>query len=385
MLAEMEQRQNAEELLRQSQKMETVGQLTGGIAHDFNNILQAVQANLELIRHRSEDAEKVKALASSGLQAVRKGAELSNKLLAFARRSQLKLESFYVADMVAGMQELFSRTLGPGINLRLDLDTDEIPVSTDRTQAELALLNLVLNARDAVGAAGTILVKTDRYEAPEGEHDLSPGVYVRLSVEDNGAGMPADVLSRAFEPFFTTKPVGQGTGLGLSQVYGLAKQTGGSVRIESEIGRGTRVRLFIPEARGMIGNSAANEREGQSVVSLPHVHVLLVDDDERVRSATAQALEAIGLSVDRRPDPRAALKVETCPDIAILDYAMPETNGAELAQALRKRWPKLPIVFVTGYADYQELERVLTPNEFVLRKPYRMEDLQRHIVAALAT
>ena len=381
---EREERQKAEAALLQSQKMDALGQLTGGIAHDFNNLLQAVQGSLDLIHRRAADPVKVQHLAQSGLNATARGAKLTGKLLAFARTKQLKLEPFLVADMVAEMRELLTRSIGPNVDLRFDLDREDIPVLTDRTQAELALLNLVINARDAA-PDGRVVIRTERYEAAPGEAGLEPGVYVRLSVIDDGAGMSADVVSRAFDPFFTTKPMGEGTGLGLSQVYGVARQTGGAARIESEPGRGTTVSIFIPKAIQAPQEMAVVKGPTRSA-RLPNARILLVDDDEFVRLATAEALDNMGLAVLQASDGPAALELAQGGgfDLALLDYAMPGMTGAELAGRLRSIRPGLKIVFVTGYADSDELNAVLGPNATVLRKPYLHEELQVVLAGALA-
>ena len=373
---EREERLRAEHALTQSQKMDALGQLTGGIAHDFNNLLQAVQASLDLIHRRAADPVKVQHLAESGLNATARGAKLTSKLLTFARSKQLKLEPFYVADMVAEMRELMLRSIGPNVDLRFDLDSEDIPVLTDRTQAELALLNLVINARDAA-PEGRVLIRTERYEAAAPDGELEPGVYVRLSVADNGVGMTPEVASRAFEPFFTTKPLGEGTGLGLSQVYGVARHAGGAVRIESAPGRGTTVSMFIPQAKEQ-RQEGHPVRSPVSAVQLPDARVLLVDDDDLVRVATADTLLGMGLQVAQAGDGRAALALAQASgfDLALVDYAMPEMTGAELGRRLRALSPDLKIVFVTGYADATELDAVLGGQETVLRKPYLYDELK---------
>jgi signal transduction histidine kinase/CheY-like chemotaxis protein len=372
---EREERKRAEEALLQALKMDALGQLTGGIAHDFNNLLQAVQGSFEMISRRAADPVKVRQLAEGGLNASERGAALTSKLLTFARTKQLKTETFFAADMVAEMRELLARSIGNSVDLRFDLDNAEVPVASDRTQTELALLNLVLNARDASPPGAQIIVRTEPYSAGAADVDLAPGAYVRLSVIDKGPGMTPEVAKKAFDPFFTTKPIGQGTGLGLSQVYGLARQSGGAARIDSVSGRGAQVSIFIPRAQDAVevrAPEAPRERE----VPLPHALVLLVDDDELVGMTGAEMLEGMGLEVRRETSGAAALETAEKPDLALLDYAMPGMTGAELARRLRARWPDLRVVFVTGYADAEELEAVLGPKEAILRKPYKQDELR---------
>jgi signal transduction histidine kinase/CheY-like chemotaxis protein len=373
---EREERKRAEEALLQALKMDALGQLTGGIAHDFNNLLQAVQGSFEMIRRRAADPVKVRQLAEGGLNATERGAALTSQLLTFARTKQLKTETFSAADMISEMREMLARSIGPSVDLRFDLDGGDLPVASDRTQTELALLNLVLNARDASPPGTPIVVRAEPYRAGSADVDLAPGAYVRLSVIDRGPGMPADVAKKAFDPFFTTKPVGQGTGLGLSQVYGLARQSGGAALIESTAGLGTQVSIFIPRAQDDVRETLP-PHETRPPTALPPARVLLVDDDDLVGATGAEMLESLGLQVRRETQCAAALDCTVKPDIALLDYAMPGMNGAELAQRLRARWPDLRVVFVTGYADAEELEAVLGPREAILRKPYKQKELQR--------
>ncbi len=381
---EKAERERTEEALLQSQKMDALGQLTGGIAHDFNNLLQALQGSLEIISRRAGDPVKVRQIAQGALGASERGAQLTSKLLAFARTKQLKLEPFLVADMAVDMREILSRSTGLTRDLRFELDAGDTPVLTDRTQLELALLNMVINASDATLAGGQVIVQTEPYRATASDVDLKPGDYIKLSVIDNGSGMPPETVRRAFEPFFTTKDVGKGTGLGLSQVYGVARQANGAARIRSELGRGTTVSIFIPQAPGAdaVARPPANVFE---LTRLPHARVLLVDDETLVRDVACETLESLGLEVVQAGDGRAALETaeRLTPDVAVLDYAMPGMNGAELARRLRSRWPGLSIVFVTGYADGEEIERALGPNESILRKPYHSHELAQAMARAL--
>ena len=242
---EMAARGKAEEALRQSQKMEALGQLTGGIAHDFNNLLQVVHGAFELIRRKPEDAAKVATWSDNGIGAAERGASLTRQLLAFSRSQKLELRPFVVAELIGDMRELLVRTLGPDIALVFDLDEAGVPVMSDRTQLELAVLNLAINARDAMPEGGRLTISTKIRQMPAGDPVLEPGDYVDLSVADTGEGMSPEVIERAFDPFFTTKGVGKGTGLGLSQVYGVARQAGGTAQIAARPGGGTVVTLLL--------------------------------------------------------------------------------------------------------------------------------------------
>jgi signal transduction histidine kinase len=382
---EKEERQKAEAALAQAQKMDALGQLTGGIAHDFNNLLQAIQGALDMITLRAADPAKVRQLAEGGAEAAERGARLTSQLLAFSRTKQLKLEPFYLADVVSGMREMLARTLGASVELRFDLSPNETPVMSDRSQAELALLNLVINARDAMPSGGRITIKTEPYEVDLAGPDLSPGAYMRLSVIDNGSGMTDEVVQKAFDPFFTTKPVGQGTGLGLSQVYGFGRQSGGTARIESTLGEGTCVSLLIPSAPEAAQVPAEAKTQAPSA-ALPSIKILVVDDDDAVRRIAVYVLNALGLQVREASSGGEALEVaeRDQPDLVLLDFAMPGMNGAQVARALRTRRPDLKIIFVTGYADLEQLEDVIGPGEKTLRKPYRLADLQAALAQALA-
>jgi signal transduction histidine kinase len=380
---ERAERQKTEATLLQAQKMEALGQLTGGLAHDFNNLLQAVQGSLELINKRAADPVSVKRLAEGGLGATQRGAQLTAKLLAFARNKQLQADDFAVDAMIAEMREILVRSSGSAVDLRFDLADEDLVVHSDRTQAEVGLLNLVNNARQATPTGGKVVVGARRYQAPADEADLKAGSYARIAVADTGSGMDPEVARKAFDPFFTTKPVGEGTGLGLSQVYGFATQSGGTARIESTPGVGTTVSLFIP----LVASSDAAKHPSDTAfdVALPAATVLLVDDDDHVRETASEMLGELGLEVVKaRSGPEALdLALPGQVSVAVLDYAMPGMTGAELAKHLRARWPGLPVVFVTGYSDVGELLTSTGEREIVLRKPYREEDLRKAIGVVL--
>jgi len=381
---EKAQRQRSEEALAQSRKMDALGQLTGGIAHDFNNLLQAVQGSLELIGRKAADAAKVRQLAEGAMHAAERGAKLTAQLLAFARSKQLKMEPFVVSDFVLGARDLLAGAAGNLIDLRFDLESDDAAVLADRTQLELALLNLVINARDATPPGGRIVVSARRVDLPAGDPDLPPGEYVELRVADTGSGMSAEVRGRAFEPFFTTKGVGAGAGLGLSQVYGVVKQAGGVARIDSAEGEGTTVILLLP----VTTHTAREEPEAAEAPTADARKgvVLVVDDDADVREFAAAALDTFGHTVVQAPDGGEALaSIEASPpDAVLLDYAMPGMTGAEVAKIIERSHPKLPIIFMTGYADAAALEPVLGRNALVLRKPFRVDELNFALAGALA-
>ncbi|HEX2554630.1 MAG TPA: PAS domain S-box protein [Microvirga sp.] len=373
---------NAEESLRQAQKMEAVGQLTGGIAHDFNNLLGAVVGSLDLIRRKPGDIERVRRFAEAGLEAAERGAKLTGQLLAFSRAQRLELRPLVVSDLVEGMRDLLARTLGPMVRLGFALEGDGAVLS-DPTQLEMAVLNLAINARDAMPEGGALTIGT-RVCSTAGDGELAAGDYVELSVSDTGTGMPPEVAARAFDPFFTTKGVGKGTGLGLSQVYGIAKQAGGTVRIESRPGAGTIVRIVLPRTRAAVEARAASPAD-EAAPSEDGATILVVDDDRDIRRMLVASLVALGYGVLEAPDGPAGLAALEAgsPDLMMVDFAMPGMNGAEVAKAARERRPDLPIVFASGYADTAAIEAVAGNDALILRKPFRIDDLQAVLTTAL--
>jgi len=365
----------SEERLRQFQKMEAVGQLTGGIAHDFNNLLQAVMGCVTILRDRVGNDATALRLADGALAATERGAKLTSRLLAFSRIQKLETKPVDVNALVVGLHDLLAQSAGALAEVRQDLADGLPPAMADPNQLENALINLVVNARDAMPSNGRILIGTRRVVAGDGDPDLIPGAYVEVSVTDTGAGMPPEVTARAFEPFFTTKPVGRGTGLGLSQVYAFARQAGGTARIESAPGHGTTVRILLPVAAGAMESDGGREdaREDPAL----RAHVLLVDDEADVRAGLAALLEASGCTVREAADGLTGLallrEAETRTDVLVVDYAMPGMNGAAVALAARRIRPDLPVVFVTGYADMVEIGTV--SGAPVVRKPVRREEL----------
>ncbi|MFO1024291.1 MAG: response regulator [Acetobacteraceae bacterium] len=380
---EMAERNRVEQVLRQTQKMEAVGQLSGGIAHDFNNLLQGLTGSLDLIRRKPEDSARVRRWADAALQAADRGARLTAQLLAFSRAQRIEVRPVDVSHLVHGVRDLLIRTLGPMIEVRFDLDAGSVQALADTTQLEMAVLNLAINARDAMPQGGTLVIAT-RLRRVDADPELLPGDYVELSVTDSGIGMPADVAARAFDPFFTTKDVGKGTGLGLSQVYGIARQAGGIVRLESRPGEGTTVRMLL-RVTEMPADTHAAPVTAEQDLTAPVATVLVVDDDPGVRSFMSEALDASGYRVVEAADGLAALEslTQASPDAMVVDFAMPGLNGAEVAKAAQARLPGLPIIFASGYADTTAIADAASENTRVLRKPFRLEDLQRAVAAAI--
>jgi PAS domain S-box-containing protein len=384
--AEVADRLRVEEALRQAQKMEAVGRLTGGIAHDFNNLLTPIMGGLEIIASRVDDP-RLKRIAETGLESARRGAKLTSQLLAFSRIQRISMAPIDVNAVLANMKTLLRHTIGRGIAIETRLDEAAANAVCDANQLENALLNLAINARDAMPEGGTIVIATARMRI-ETEAELPAGDYVCVSVSDTGEGMTADVLARAAEPFFSTKPTGKGTGLGLAQVYGIARQSGGTMRIESEPGKGTIVRLLIPAAEAQ---PAAQADEQSSQIEAPgprsgRASILVVDDDHEVRAFIAVSLESLGYSViEAERGAHALIRLdESVPDLVLMDFAMPGMNGAEVARAIRKQHPALPIMFVTGYAETDQLEAALGADVPVLRKPFTVAQLAAAVEEQLA-
>jgi PAS domain S-box-containing protein len=374
----------AQEQLRQSQKMEALGQLTGGIAHDFNNLLTVVVGGLDIIAKRAVD-DKLKRYADNALAAAERGARLTGQLLAFSRVQRLEVRPTHVGPLIQQMRPLLRNVLGPGITKKFDLDEAMIPVMADPTQLELAVLNLAINARDAMPNGGVLSFAT-RPVRITGEPEAEDGDYVELTISDTGLGMAPHVAERAFEPFFTTKEVGKGTGLGLSMVYGMARQSGGLARIESTPGKGTTVRLLFRAAEGQPADHADRADEPAGAAARGHARsVLVIDDDPDVREFIASALEEQGYRVEEAADGREGLtKLErAAPDLVVLDFIMPGLSGADVAKRIRAQRAGQPILFVSGYSE-TEAVRAAAPGAPLLAKPFRAETLHRAVRGALA-
>ena len=372
LMQEIAVRERAQAALAQSQKMEAVGQLTGGIAHDFNNLLTVIFGNLELIQRRTDD-EKTAKLADFARQAADRAAKLTHQLLAFSRTQNLMLKAVDANALVTGMHDLLDRTIGPMVRIEMALDPGAPWALADANQLELAILNLSINARDAMGDGGVLTISTGR-QAAQGV-DLAPGDYAVISVRDTGSGIPADLMAKVFDPFFTTKPIGKGTGLGLSQVYGIAQQSGGTVRLASLEGRGTTVEIWLPATEATTA-APADIFSAEADAEAPHQRILVVDDDEAVRRFMVESLQSLGYSVDEAADGEAGLRVlvGSRPDLIIVDYAMPGMTGVDLVLRARAVAPGVPIILATGYADMEAVDRVM-PTESVLRKPFRLAEL----------
>jgi signal transduction histidine kinase len=373
-LKDMSERRRAEEMLRQSQKMEAIGQLTGGIAHDFNNLLTAIIGNLDMIRRRGAGTERLQRMADNALEAARKGAKLSSQLLAFSRSQRMDIGPVDLTQLLNGMSGLLSQSVGTSVHVDVRIDDDARFAISDANQLELALLNLAVNARDAMPGGGTLIIRAQRVAVTEGH--LKPGEYVELSVQDTGSGMSEEVRRRAIEPFYTTKPTGQGTGLGLSQVYGVTRESGGTLTIDSEPGRGTSVRLILPASAPPHEQVDDPTRRQPAQGSREETHVLIVDDDRLVRRFMTDSLRSLKYQVtdvENGEQALAALERERF-ELMLVDFAMPGMNGAEVARVARERQPDIKVLMVSGYADSAAVEAALGSSR-QLRKPFDLAEL----------
>jgi PAS domain S-box-containing protein len=372
----------AQERLRQAQKMEALGQLAGGIAHDFNNVLQAMSGGLNGIRRRASDSNAVLELVDMAEGAAKRGAAVTSRLLAFARNDELVAAAVPTAELLEGVREILVHTLNKSIKILTVWDPATPPLLADRAQLETVLVNLAVNARDAMPEGGQLTISgasdTVSERNPQG---LAPGQYVRLGVTDTGSGMDAATLERACEPFFTTKPLGQGTGLGLAMARGFAQQSGGGFAISSILGQGTTVMLWFPQALAITKAGVAEPWETAGQAAHKRTRVLLAEDEPMVRGALAAHLEDAGFIVIPATDGLDALSrldAGAAPDLLISDYAMPEMNGLVLVQEARRRMPDLPVLLITGYADstlQSQLASVPGGGAVLLRKPVSAADL----------
>jgi signal transduction histidine kinase len=379
----------AEEALRQAQKMEAIGQLTGGIAHDFNNLLQGITGSLDLLQRRISQGRlgELDRFVSGATTSANRAAALTHRLLAFARRQPLDPRPVRANPLVASMEDLLRRTLGERIDLELVLAGGLWPTLCDPNQLESAVLNLAINARDAMPSGGKLVIETcnahldTAYAARR--RDVRPGQYVCVAVTDTGAGMAPETIARAFEPFFTTKPIGQGTGLGLSMIYGFARQSDGYAKIYSELGKGTTVKLYLPRFRGDIEDDDAVVEAGAARV--PHVGetVLVVEDEAVVRGLVVEVLSDLGYHALEAADGPSGLELLQSPrriDLLITDVGLPGLNGRQMADAGRTLRPGLKILFMTGYAENAVLASgFLEPGMAMITKPFAMETLTSRI------
>jgi signal transduction histidine kinase/ActR/RegA family two-component response regulator len=379
--AEIAERQHTEEALRQSQKLEAIGQLTSGVAHDFNNLLTGVLGNLELLERRLKGEGSLRPLRSARTAAER-GARLTHQLLAFSRKQHLAPTPLDLNRLVSEASDLLFRTIGATVRIETVLTEALWPALVDHTQIELVLLNLAINARDAMPAGGRLTILTAYVSRSDAPPDLRPGDYVLISVADSGEGMTEEVLSKAVEPFFTTKEIGKGSGLGLSMVHGVATQSGGGLRIDSRVGRGTTVNVYLPRSRRL--SATARERETPSATVHKGATILVVDDDPDVREVAGRSLECLGYRLLAAENGLAALDVlkrTERVDLLMVDMAMPGMNGVEVIRRARERHPELRALLVTGYADVAAFSPA--EGDLVLQKPYRLAQLAASVAEAL--
>ena len=392
---EMAERTAAEAQLRQMQKMESIGQLTGGIAHDFNNMLAIVIGSLDLARRRLSGAEhpQVTQCLNNAREGAQRAAVLTARLLAFSRQQPLAPQLLDPNKLVGGMSELLRRTLGENIHVETVLAGGLWRTFADPAQLESAIINLAINARDAMPTGGKLTIETansdldERYARAHAE--VEPGQYVLISVSDTGTGMAPEVVERAFDPFYTTKGAGKGTGLGLSQVFGYVKQSGGHVKIYSEIGRGTTVKVYLPRHLGAASTTLADEAEKAALpLGTPDTIVLVVEDEEPVRHMTVDALRELGYTVVQASDGKEALQhlqLQPRIDVMFTDIVMPDMTGRELVDQARKSRPDLKVLYTTGYTRNAVVHNgVLDRDVAFLPKPFTLEQLAAKIRDVLA-
>jgi PAS domain S-box-containing protein len=364
------------EALFQSQKMEAVGQLTGGIAHDFNNLLTAIIGSLEIAQRRATDASVIR-LIENAMRGAERGAALTQRMLLFARRKELNFEAVDIQDLIRGMAELLERSLGPSITIETRFPLKLPRANSDPNQLEMALLNLMVNARDAMPHGGRITITARSETISNGHSVLAPGSYVCVSVTDAGEGMDEKTLARAMDPFFTTKEIGKGTGLGLPMVHGLAQQSGGQFTLKSKKDEGTTAEIWLPMAiqKPVVENVATTSPTPTKIQ--PRLNVLVVDDDPLVLTNMVAMLEDLGHTVVAAPSGRDALAVlrgKNVIDLVVTDFAMPQMTGLKLIDEIKREWPNLPVVLATGYA---ELPAGSDPSQIILAKPFFQFDLAR--------
>jgi signal transduction histidine kinase/CheY-like chemotaxis protein len=379
--------EKAEEQLRQSQKMEAVGQLTGGIAHDFNNLLTGITGSLDIIKRRLDSGriQDIDRFMDAALTSAKRAAALTHRLLAFARRQSLDTKSSDINGIIAGLEDMLRRALMENITFEIELQSDLWYALTDANQLENALLNLSINARDAMPKGGRLTIRTENVTLDSAYASRNDGVeagdYVLIRVTDTGSGMPPEVIAKAFEPFFTTKPIGQGTGLGLSMIYGFLKQSGGHVRIDSEVGRGTTINLYLRRA-----TQAEEVAEADSVIPAQPGQgetILVVEDDATVRLLVTEVLKTLGYRYLEAEDAKSAIPLlsgDLPIDLLITDVGLPNMNGRQLAEIARTHRPALKVLFVTGYAQNAMARGgFLAPGMDMINKPFALDVLSAKI------
>jgi PAS domain S-box-containing protein len=376
--------------LRQAQKMEGIGQLTGGVAHDFNNLLQVIGGSLQLLAKTVAPEEQAQRHLRNAVEAVARGAKLANQLLSFARRQTLEPKATDLGRVIRGMDDLLRRALGEAVEIETIIGGGLWTTYVDRTQVETALLNLAINARDAMGGRGKLTIEADNARLDENyaaQHiDVTAGQYVMVAVSDSGRGMPAEVIARAFDPFFSTKPPGEGTGLGLSMVHGFVKQSGGHIKIYSELGCGTTVRIYLPRSTLREFDSVA---VASGAVTGGTEAILIVEDDDTVRATTADMLADLGYQVLRARDANSAIAIiesGVAIDLLFTDVVMPGAFGAtELARRAQERLPGLPVLFTSGYTENAIIHGGrLEQGVELLSKPFTQDELARKLRKILA-
>ncbi|MDY0884621.1 response regulator [Dongia soli] len=393
---EAEERARAEAALRQSQKMEALGQLTGGIAHDFNNLLGAISGSLQLMQRRIKSGRvDVERYIEAALFGTNRAAKLTSRLLAFSRQQPLNLRSVNVNDLARGMLDMLRRTMGEQIKVELDLQAEPAWTRCDENQLENALLNLAINARDAMPSGGHFRIETRNETLQNGLRDelvnLAPGNYVTLAVVDTGSGMTAEVKKRAMEPFFTTKPIGQGTGLGLSMIYGLMTQSGGALVLESEVNRGTSVKLYLKREEPASA-MARHAPDGETEMPKIEATILVVEDEELLRSMMIEVLQEENyqtLAAHDGPSALEQLNGDAPIDLLVTDVGLPGINGRQLVERARTIKPDLKILFVTGYSRDLLRRQMAEPGEDesahwikgieILRKPFELTDFSQTV------
>jgi signal transduction histidine kinase len=391
--AQIVERERVEEALRLAQRLEAVGQLTSGVAHDFNNLLTVIAGNIEFLERETE-TERGKRRLAMMRGAAERGASLTAQLLAFSRRQRLEPMPVSLNHTVASMRDLLQSSMGGAVRIDTTLQPDLWPALVDATQIELVILNLAINARDAMAVGGSLTIETANVTVtgPQTRAEQPvPGEYVLVAVSDTGTGMSPEVVERAFEPFFTTKEVGKGSGLGLAQAYGFVKQSGGGIRIDTVVGEGTSIKLYLPRVEGAadatpkarrIIDCAARPASGDRAA------LLVVDDDSAVREVTATRLADAGYAVREAGSGLAALaslEADPCVSAVVMDFAMPGMNGAEVAIEIHKRWPGMPVLFVTGYADTKALTKAGAVGvDGIVQKPFRDGELERTVAETIA-
>ena len=380
---EIARRERAQAALLQAQKIEALGQLVGGVAHDFNNLLMAVIGNLDLLSRRIGEDTRLRGLLNGAIEGARRGATLTQRLLAFARKQELKAQATDVRTLVEDMMGLIERSVGPMVRVGFEAKGHVPAVNVDPNQLEMALLNLAVNARDAMTSGGWLNIGLALEDVDDRQLGVKPGRYGVLSVQDTGVGMDAETLAKAVEPFFSTKAVGKGTGLGLSMVFGLAQQSGGALRLESAPSEGTTARLWLPIATeaALVASQTTSDAVTQNSA---RAKILFVDDDLLIAGSTVALLEDLGHEVTEVHSAEAALRLlnEGLPaDLLITDHAMPGMTGAELAREVRQQWPELPILLATGFAEFKGVE---VSDVARLAKPYTQAEMANEIARLLS-